>query len=284
MNINGLNNDNKRNEFFQILHNKKFDIIFIQETHTNADAISKIRTEWNGKSIWHSGGNAKNSRVAILFSKSLNIEFLKTEKVSDGRMIKCLAQTENQIFQLINIYTPTNPKDRLTFFKEIQKSIEKRNNTILAGDFNMLEDILLHKIGGNTSNTHLIGLSTLTEIKNQSNLIDVWRKINPDKRLFTYHNPDKTIHTRLDRIYMTDNITIKTPTIYPIALSDHDGVTVSFQIGEINPKGQGIWKLNTSILKHKNFQGIFKNFWTYWQKQKRKYDNQLLWWDAENSI
>ena len=107
-------------------------------------------------------------------------------------MIKCLAQIENQIFQLINVYTPTNPKDRLTFLKELQKIIEKKNNTILAGDFNMLEDILLDKIGGNTSNTHLIGLNILTEIKNQNNLIDIWRTINPDKRMFTYHNPDKT--------------------------------------------------------------------------------------------
>ena len=79
---------------------------------------------------------------------------------------------------------------------------------------------------------------------------------------------------------MANNMVIKKSTIYPISLSDHDGVTVSFQIGEINPKGPGIWKLNTSILKHKNFQEIFKSFWTYWQKQKRKYDNQLLWWDA----
>ena len=134
--------------------------------------ISKIRKEWNGKSIWHSGWNAKNSGVAIPFSKPLNIEILKTEKDSDGRMLKCLAQIENEIFQLVNIYTPTNPKDRLTFFKEIQNSIEKRNNTILAGDFNMLEDILLDKIGGNTSNTHLIGLSTLTE-KKKKNLIDI---------------------------------------------------------------------------------------------------------------
>ena len=42
-NINGLNNDNKRSEFFQILHNKKFDIIFIQETHTKVEMISKIK-------------------------------------------------------------------------------------------------------------------------------------------------------------------------------------------------------------------------------------------------
>ena len=43
ININRLNNDNKRNEFVQILQNKKFDIIFIQETHTKAEVTSKIR-------------------------------------------------------------------------------------------------------------------------------------------------------------------------------------------------------------------------------------------------
>ena len=205
---------------------------------------------------------------------------MKIEKHLDGKAIKVLAQIENQIFQLINIYAPTDSKDRLTFFKELHKIIEKRNNTLLAGDFNMLEDIFLDKLGGNTSNTHLIGLDIITEIKNQNNLIDIWRKINPHKRLFTYHNPDKTIHTRLDRIYITDNITVKTSTIYTVSLSDHDGVTVSFQIRETNPKGPGIWKLNTSILKQKHFQEIFKNYWSYWQKQKGKYQNQLLWWDA----
>ena len=77
VNINGINKDNQRKEFYQILNNKKLDIIFTQETHTNGEEIYKIRKGWNGKSIWHSGTNPKNSGVVILFSKSLNIEFLK---------------------------------------------------------------------------------------------------------------------------------------------------------------------------------------------------------------
>ena len=251
--------------------NKNFDIVFIQETHTKPDTIGKIAKEWNRKSIWHSGPNPKNSGVAILFSKYLNIDLIKTETDSDGRIIKCLIQIEIK---------NTIPKERLKFYKDLFKIIEKRNNTILAGDFNMLEDILLDKLGSNTSNTHLIGLDILTEIKNKNNLVDIWRKINPAKSLFKYHNPDKTIHRRLDRIYITNTVTVKTSKIYPIPLSDHDGVTVSFQIREINPRGPGIWKLNTSILKHKEFQRIFKEYWTLWQKQKRKYENQLLWWDA----
>ena len=125
ININGINKDNKRKEFYQILNNKKLDIIFVQETHTEAEEIDKIRKGWNGKSIWHSGTNPKNSGVAILFSKSLNIEFLKIEKHQDGKIIKVLAQIENQIFQLINVYAPTDSKDRLTFFKELHKIIEK---------------------------------------------------------------------------------------------------------------------------------------------------------------
>ena len=242
--------------------------------------MSKIRKAWDGKSIWQSGSNPRNSGVAILFSKPLNIEILKTEKHLDGKLIKSLTKIENQIFQLINIYAPTIPKDRITYFQELQKIIENRNNTILAGDFNMLEDIFLDKLGGNNSSTHLLGSEIITDIKNQNNLIDIWRKLNPDKRLYTYHNPDKTIHTRLDTIYITDDIKTKASKIYPFSLSDHDGVTASFQIRELNPKGPGIWKFNTSILKHKNFQEIFPKFWKFWQNQKKKYDNQLLQWDA----
>ena len=215
-----------------------------------------------------------------MFSKSLNIDILKTEKHLDGKLIKCLAQIENQIFQLINVYVPTNPKERINYLQELQKITENKKNTIIAGNFNMLEDILLDKLGGKKSNTHLVGLETLTDINNQHNLIDIWRKLNPGERLYTYHNPDKTIHSRLDRIYITDDIKVKTAKIYPFSLSDHDGVTVSFQIREMNPKGPRIWKLNTSILKHNTFQEIFPKYWKFWQKQKNKYNNHLLWWDA----
>ena len=196
----------------------------------------------------------KNSRGAILFSKHLKFEITKTETDFNGRTLQCLTQIENQLFQLINVYAPTNPKERLNFYKELSKIIEKRNNTILAGNFNMLEDIFLDKLGGNTINTHLIDLDNLTEIKNKNNLVDIWRKINPTKKLYTYHNSDQTIHSRLDRIYITNTIKVKTSEIYPISLSDHDGVTVTFLTREENPRGPGIWKLNTSILKQKDFK------------------------------
>ena len=164
------------------------------------------------------------------------------------------------MFQLVNIYSPTKPTNKNQFYKNLPLFLEKENNTILAGNFNMIENIFLDKLGGNTSNVHLIGLNELTKIKNKHKLVDIWRKNNPSKRNLTYHNADNTIHSRLDRIYISKTMTIKTCKINPTSIADHDSVSVIIQISETNLRGPGVWKLNTSILKQKKFQEITKNF------------------------
>ena len=185
LNINGLQNDNKRLDLFQQLQNKAIDITFLQEIHTTPETSTKWEKDWKGKSFWHSGPNPKASGVAILLKENLNFDMINYETDCDGRIIKCILQIQNQIFQLINIYAPTNPKNKKTFYKELPKFIENENNTILAGAFNMIEDFFLDKLGGNKSSIHVIGLEKITEIKNKHNLVDIWRKINSSKRLFT---------------------------------------------------------------------------------------------------
>ena len=106
---------------------------------------------------------------------------------------------EQEIFQIINIYTPTNPTDRKNFYINLQSYIDYNKETILAGDFNMIESIFLDRIGRNLQKTHTIGIETLQVIKNKLNLTDLWRKNNPFQKSFTYHNADNTIHSRLDR-------------------------------------------------------------------------------------
>ena len=67
LNINGLQNDNKRLDLFQHLKNKATDIIFLQETHTTPETSIKWEKDWTGKSFWHSGPNSKASKIAIFF-------------------------------------------------------------------------------------------------------------------------------------------------------------------------------------------------------------------------
>lgn len=110
-------------------------------------------------------------------------------------------------------------------------------------------------MGRNPTNTHIIGLKILKESKTEHNFVDIWRKNNSHKRLFIYHNSDKTIHCRIDRIL------------------DHDSGTVIIRVNKKKSRGSGCWKLNISILKHKTFQKITKG----WQKENRKYQNHNDW-------
>lgn len=103
-------------------------------------------------------------------------------------------------------------------------------------------------------------------------------KSNPYKRHFTYHIRDNTIHRRLDRIYITKRIKTKTRNLLSTSIFGPNSVSVTIQVTKKEPKGPGIWKLNTAILKHKNFQNIFQQFWKNWQKGKTKYQNQIDWW------
>ena len=113
----------------------------------------------------------------------------------------------------------------------------------------------------------------------------IWRKTNPSKRHFSYHDSDKTIHSRLDRIYTSKTIKVKTCKINPVSLSDHDSVTVILQmISEENPRGPGIWKLNISILKHKKFQGIFKPFGLFGKRKRKNTKTTMTGGIQENCI
>ena len=164
-------------------------------------------------------------------------------------------------------------------YVNLQKFIDYDQKTIIAGDFNMIENLFLDRIGGNPNKTHTIGFETFKTVKNKLNLIDIWRKKNPFQKSFTYHNADNTIHSRLDRIYITKTIKTIKCQIIPNTISDHYSVSLHIQINKNEPKGPGIWKLNTSILTHKNFQNIFKQFWKDWQNEKTKYKTYSQWWE-----
>ena len=141
----------------------------------------------------------------------------------------------------------------------------------------MIESLSLDRLGGNPNKTHTMGIQSLNKIKNNHNLEDVWRRKNPYKKHFTYHNAENSILSRLDKIDTTKSIKAKSCNIIPTTISDHDSVSVSLQVSKKEPKGPGIWKLNTKILKHKAFEDIFNKFWEYWQEQKINYKNQNDW-------
>ena len=261
---------------YDLLNNRKNDITLIQETHSTPESSRKWKNEWTGKSIWHSGPVPKSSGVAILFKEKSEIEIIHTNTDKEGRIIQCIIKYGQEMLQIINIYSPTNPANRKDFYINLQNFIDYNQKTIIAGDFNMIENLFLDRIGGNPNKTHTIGSETFKTVKIKLNLIDIWRKNNPLQKSYTYHNPENTIH---DRIYITKTIKTIKWHIIPNTISDHHSASLHIQINKNDPKGPGIWKLNTSILTHKTYQIIFKHFWNDWQNEKTKCKTHNEWWE-----
>ena len=117
-----------------------------------------------GKSFWHSGKIPKSSGVAILIKQNLNIETHTINKDEEGRIITLTFTFENQNFQIINNYGPTKNSEKYKFYRQFQKYIIQEDNIILGGEFNMVEDPLLDRQGGNPNITHTLGLHFLTKI------------------------------------------------------------------------------------------------------------------------
>ena len=67
-------------------------------------------------------------------------------------------------------------------YVNLQKFIDYDQKTIIAADFNMIENLFLDRIGGNPNKTHTIGFETFKAVKNKLNLIDIWKKIIHSKK------------------------------------------------------------------------------------------------------
>ena len=67
--------------------------------------------------------------------------------------------------------------------------------------------------------------------------------------------------------------------ILPFQYSEHDSIQLKV-LQKQQRRGPGYWNINTSILKHENYQNAIKNFWQDSQEQKQNYNNITQWWEV----
>ena len=239
LNVNGLHSNTKREKVFEYLGNLNADMYLLQETHSTPEAVKTWQTDWKGNSFWNSGPDFKSSGVAILLKQNQQFKILNTRNDNQGKTMSLTFEYDKQLIQVINIYGPTRPTYRAKYFKKLKHYIDANTKTIIGGDFNMVENLSIDRKGGNPRNTHLIGLDQLNKLKQKYNLFDTWRQQHPLLQQFTYHNSDFTIHSRLDRFYMTNTFKIKKIEIIPSPHSDHDGVSLEIYLTRSKPSGSG---------------------------------------------
>ncbi len=74
---------------------------------------------------------------------------------------------------------------------------------------------------------------------------------------------------RLDCFYVSDNMKnrILHTTIFPIAFSDHNLITIDCCV-EKRAYKSCYWRFNVKLLNDKRFYDVFQNFWETWKKEK----------------
>ena len=117
LNVRGLQNSDKRRQLFKTLHDKKSDIVFLQETHSTAENQNIWQNEWGGR-IFCSHCSSSARGVMILFSKNCNLKVIAVKSDTDGRIISTLINMDNnQDILLTNVYAPN--QDDPQFFIEL---------------------------------------------------------------------------------------------------------------------------------------------------------------------
>ena len=154
-NVNGLNNQTKRANFFEFFEKSPYDLFLLQETGSAPVTERYWKSEWKGTSIWNAGPNPSSCGVAILGKPHISM----TEQFRDvhGRILNVLIKTDDDEVQVVCLYAPNVPRERRQFFEGLVGYLDVMNPLFIAGDFNMVESLSLDTSGTNQAPYHLTG-------------------------------------------------------------------------------------------------------------------------------
>lgn len=176
-NVKGLGNELKRRKIFNYLHEKKFDIVLMQETHATGTQEKFWASEWGGKILYANGTSAARW-TAILIRKKLENEIKEIHCDPDGRFLIVVISINDIDFVITNIYAPNF--DNPDFFANVFTKTENLcGRKIIAGDFNTILDPKLD-IKGGKGYSHLNSTKFINEYFEQNEMADIWRLQNPD--------------------------------------------------------------------------------------------------------
>ena len=257
-NTRGIRDILKRRKLFHYLHRHNFDVIFLQETHSLTHDSRRWENEWGGKTFFSHGSNQSRG-VATLLNPRFSSPPSLVLNDENGRYVILIIDMAGYNICFVNIYGPN--LDHPFVFNCIDTHLGNvtYDSFFGGGDFNFVWNLEVDKRGGRQA-TNFNARAMVANCVQTHNLIDIWRDRNPHSRRYTWHsNVDESIHCRLDFFLISSFLKtcVIESGISPIFGSDHDSITIEILLG--NPRGPGVWKLNTSFLSDDTYCELIRN-------------------------
>ena len=282
MNCNGLRDKEKRTELFKLFVTEKFDVIFLQETFWDVRIEKLAKEEWNGNiySSLHPDNNRKG--VSTLIRKDFEVQIIGSFNDQSGRLLLTEFEIEHQLITFVNIYAPNDNIERKQFFLDLHDRLQNiTTNIVLMGDFNNVINTRLDRYPAN----HVADVSRkpLNDLMTTLNLVDIWRKLNPNNIAFSRSRQTINYYTasRIDRFLVSEELSynVKYCNHSPYPRSDHDRVELQLDLSII-PRGSGYWIFNNSLLKDDDFCDVIREIILVKKTQSDFRTNIFSWYDG----
>lgn len=239
-----------------------------------------MRKLWDGEMYLNCDLGRKRG-VAILIKRGIFEEKELEYKDIKGRIIMVKLLYKGREIKVCNIHAPNEEREKYEFYKSLNILMEKQENIFLFGDFNTV----LQRIDIDDSMVFRAdrGRNELNNIMRKYDMVDVWRERNGFKRDYSR----RQIVERDLKQSRIDLLLCKRKDLYYVSKadyknyseSDHDFLWITMDFNEII-KGQGMWMLNTGILKMEIYrieiESIIIN-----SVNDEMYEKEIrFWWDC----
>ena len=196
-NANSIGKNPKRQKVFHHLKKRNPDFIFACDTRICKSIENVVREEWGGHCIFNSFSSQARG-VAIFIKRGNPATIIDKFSDSEGNIIAIAIMYEGRKILLECLYGPN--QDTPEFYNDmVFKKITEWNPdfSIFAGDFNVvLEPSMDTKNYQNVNNPN--AMQALKDQIQQYNLVDIWRELYPDKRIYTWQKYNENKQSRLD--------------------------------------------------------------------------------------
>ena len=255
VNVQGIQNSEKRRDIFDRLRNQNYKIICLTDTHFDKSKEKIYSAEW-GYLSYFSSFSSQSRGVAILFKNNFEFKVKNVHRDHQGNLIVLDMEIEENRLSLAVVYGPN--QDNPNFYQNMQKTLTRFGNQkiLIVGDWNLLLD---PEVDGknykhiNNPKARLEVLKMITEL----NLYDIYRCENSESRLFTWRRKLKSGDIqmgRLDFFLLSESLInfSKKEKILTAYRSDHCLISLSLCFSA-SQKSKTFWKFNNSLLNNKSF-------------------------------
>uniref|UniRef100_A0A5F8GQ42 RNA-directed DNA polymerase n=1 Tax=Monodelphis domestica TaxID=13616 RepID=A0A5F8GQ42_MONDO len=242
----------------------------------------KVRIKGWSKTFWAST-DRKKAGVVIMISDKANAKIDLIKRDREGNYILLKGTIDNEEISLINMYAPNNiaPKFLMEKLGELKEEID--NKTILVGDLNQP----LSNLDKSNQKINKKEVKEVNEILEKLELIDIWRKINRDKKEYTFFSAPHGTFTKIDHTLGHRNIAHKCrkAEIMNAAFSDHKAIKIMISNGTWKTKSKTNWKLNNMILQNRLVkEEIIETINNFIEENDNGETSFQTFWDAAKAI